>query len=127
LHGHFAASKTIPFPLETGRPVGQQMRLVEQHNGTTLCFCDLLGAGPQSFPKAGQGRIWPIRGSVEGLLFEPVQKFKQQGRLADLTGSRKELNAGWSRFRQPAGKQFEAAAKPEPVVTNELSRLIIRL
>src|ERR1700758_5281642 len=102
------------------------MRLVEQHNRTVLSSRDFLCADPQSLPKAGQGRIWPICGSVEGLPSEPIQKFKKQRRLADLTGSAQELNAGWDRFRQPAGKQVEALAKTESIIFRRHTRLIIR-
>jgi len=103
------------------------MGFVEQHNGPALSTRHLLGVDPKSLPKTRQGRFGPICGDAERLLSEPIKQFKKQGRLAHLTGSRKELNPRWGGFSQSAEKQVEALPKTEPVMNCNHTRISIRL
>jgi len=81
----------VPLPLKTFRPVAKVMNFIEQQNRRSVlspCF----GISPTTLPETRKGCIGLVHRGVDSRTAELRGKVKEQGGLADLPGSRQNLN-----------------------------------
>src|SRR5450432_1493751 len=122
-----SAANTVPFPLESRRPIRQEMDFVQQDDRASLCLRRRFGLRPQTLPKSRQRRFWPVRGGINRRPAELARQLQKNCRLAHLPGTADQLNAPGCGLVQPFREQSPTGSAIQPEIFRKHTLIIIRV
>src|SRR5262245_34304875 len=108
MHGYLPSAELVPFPLQPGRPITEDVDLVEEQDRATMALRNRFGAGPYAVPEPRKGSLRPVAGSIKTRLASLSFQIQEQRGLAHLARSRQQLDPCRVSFGKALPEQFPA-------------------